>query len=64
MGLVGPTLFLAVALAVRNLAVADAFEARRADDERRRRVGFPPRTRRRRRTTLSDLVGASSNAPP
>ena len=59
MGLVGPTLFLAVALAVRNLAIADAFEVRRANDERRQRVGRAPRTRRRRRTTPSDLVGAS-----
>lgn len=59
MGLVGPTLFLAAALAVRNLAIADAFEARRADDERRQRVGLPPRTRRRRRKTIADLVCAS-----
>lgn len=43
----------------RNLAIADAFEARQADNERRQRVGLPLRTRRRRRTTLSDLVGAS-----
>ncbi len=59
MGLVGPTLFLAAALAIRNLAIADAFEARQADDERRRRMGLAPRTRRRRRTTLADLAGAS-----
>ena len=59
MGLLGPTLLLAAALAIRKLAVSDAFEARRADDERRQRVGLAPRTRRRRRTTLSDLVGAS-----
>ena len=59
MGLVGPTLLLTAALAIRNLAIADAFEVRRADDERRQRVGLAPRTRRRRRTTLSDLVGAS-----
>ena len=59
MGLVGPTLLLAAALAIRNLAIADAFEVRRADDERRKRAGLPPRTRRHRRTTLSDLVGAS-----
>jgi len=59
MVLIGPTLFLAAALAIRNLSIADAFEARRADDERGQRVGLPPRTRRRRRTTLSDLVGAS-----
>ena len=59
MGLVAPTLFLAAAFAIRNLAIADAFEAKRADDERRQRVGLAPRTRRRRRTTLGDLVGAS-----
>ncbi len=59
MGFVGPTLFLTVALAICNLAIADAFVARRADDERRQRVGRAPWTRHRRRTTLSDLVGAS-----
>lgn len=59
MGLVGPTLLLAAAFAICNLAIADAFEARRADDERRKRVGLAPRTRHRRRTTLSDLLGAS-----
>jgi len=62
MGLAPMTVFLACALVVRNLAVADAFEQRRADDERRAAVGLPPRTRRRR--TLADLVGASANAPP
>jgi hypothetical protein len=64
MGLTPMTLFLACALAVRNLAVADAFDQRRADDERRTAAGLPPRTRRRRRRTLADLVGASANAPP
>jgi len=64
MGLTPMTLFLVCALAVRNLAVADAFEQRRADDERRTAAGLPPRTRRRRRRTLADLVGASANAPP
>ncbi len=58
MGLVPMTLFLACALVVRNLAVADGFCARQADDERRQRLGLPPRTRRRRRTTLGDRVGA------
>ena len=66
MGLVGPTLFLAVALAVRNLEIVDAFDARRSDNERRAGAGLPPRTRRRRRrTTLGDLVTAGSpDAPP
>ena len=59
MGLVGPTLFLAAALAIRNLEIADAFEARQEDNEHRRRVGLPPRTRRRRRTSLAELAGAS-----
>jgi len=64
MGLTQMSLFLACALVVRNLAVADAFEQRRADDERRAAAGLSPRTRRRRRQTLADLVGASANAPP
>jgi hypothetical protein len=64
MGLTPMSLFLACALVVRNLAVADAFEQRRAEDERRTAAGLSPRTRRRRRRTLADLVGASANAPP
>jgi hypothetical protein len=63
MGLAGPTLFLAAALAARNLAIVDAFEARRADNERRTRSGLPPRTRRRRRTPIAQLV-AAADAPP
>lgn len=61
-GLVGPSLFLAVALAVRNLALLDAFEERQAENERRRLAGLPLRTRRRRRRTLREL--ATANAPP
>jgi len=64
MGLVPMSLFLACALVARNLAVADAFEQRRADDERRAATGLSPRTRRRRRRTLADLVGASAKEPP
>jgi hypothetical protein len=64
MGLAPMSLLLACALVVRNLALADAFEARRREDERRARSGLPRRTRRRRRTTLSELAGASANAPP
>ncbi len=59
MGLTPMSLLLACALVVRNLAVADAFEQRRADDERRAAAGLSARTRRHRRRTLSDLVGAS-----
>ena len=62
MGLVAPSLFLAVALVVGNLALVDAFEEREAENERRRLIGLPPRTRRRRRTSLSEL--APANAPP
>jgi hypothetical protein len=62
MGLVGPSLFLAIALAVRNLDLVDAFECRQAENERRRRAGLEPRTRRRRRKSLAEL--ATANAPP
>lgn len=64
MGLVPMSFFLAWALVVRNLAVSDAFSARKEDDECRRVAGLPLRTRKRRRTTLTDLVGASANGPP
>ncbi|MDA8075496.1 MAG: hypothetical protein M0Z40_09740 [Actinomycetota bacterium] len=64
MGLGPMSLFLACALVVRNLAVADAFGQRRADDERRAAAGLSPRARRHRRRTLADLVGAGANAPP
>ena len=64
MGLTSMSLFLACALVVRNLAVADAFDARRADDERRVAAGLAPKSRRRRRTTLADLVTASVTSPP
>ena len=62
MGLVTPTIFLAVALAVRNLALVDAFEECQAENARRRAAGLPPKTRRRRRKSLAALAGA--NAPP
>ena len=64
MGLTPMTLFLACALVVRNLTVADAFVTRHKDDRRRAAAGQPPRTRRRRRSTLVNLVGASSGASP
>jgi len=62
MGLVTPSLFLAIALSCRNLALVDAFEARQAENARRCAAGLPPKTRRRRRTSLAELAGA--NAPP
>jgi hypothetical protein len=64
MGLTPITLFLACALVVRNLAVADAFNERQADNARRVAAGLAPRARRRRRRTHSDLIGATANAPP
>ncbi|MHB1517487.1 MAG: hypothetical protein ACYCVN_11685 [Acidimicrobiales bacterium] len=63
MGLVAPTVFLANALAVRNLAILDIFEARRADNGRRAAACLPPRTRWRRRTTITALV-AKADVPP
>jgi len=62
MGLVGPSLFLAVALCCRNLALVDAFDSRQAENARRRAAGLPPKARRRRRKSLAELAGA--NAPP
>lgn len=65
MGIVGQSLFLACALAVRNLAVVDAFEARKEDNARRLALGIPSKTRRRRRRkTIGELVSATANAPP
>jgi hypothetical protein len=64
MGLAPMSLFLACALVVRNLAVADAFEERQADNARRRAAGLAPKTRRRRRKPLSDLVDADRATPP
>lgn len=63
MGLTGPSLFLACLLIVRNVRVADAFNARNAEQARRQACGLPPRKRRRRRRTIQDLV-AQANAPP
>jgi hypothetical protein len=62
-GLTPILLLLAATTAVRNLRVADAFEARAADDARRVARGLQPRTRRRRRKSLADLAGAA-NGPP
>jgi len=57
------SVFLACALVVRNLAVADAFVAHREDDRRREAAGLAPKSRRRRRKSISYLVGVA-NAPP
>lgn len=46
MGLVTPSLFLAIALVVRNLALVDAFEERQAESARREAAGLPSRMRR------------------
>jgi len=62
MGLVTPSLFLAIGIVVRNLALVDAFEERQAQNTRRCAAGLPPKTRRRRRKSLAELAGA--NAPP
>jgi hypothetical protein len=61
MGLVGPSVFLAVAIVVRNLALVDAFESRQRENERRRAAGLEPKTRRRRRKSLAELAVASAS---
>ncbi|MHB8329202.1 MAG: hypothetical protein ACYDD6_06220 [Acidimicrobiales bacterium] len=63
MGLAPLAVMLACALVVRNLRVADTFEARQIDNERRQAAGLPPRTRRRRRTTTTDLLVGSGASP-
>jgi hypothetical protein len=60
MALAPMSLFLACALVVRNLAVADAFEERQVENARRSAVGLAPSTRRRRRKPIADLVGIAS----
>jgi hypothetical protein len=47
MGLAPLAVFVACAVVVRNLALVDAFEGRRADDEKRRRDGLGGRADRR-----------------
>ena len=64
MGLTPMARWLASAIVVRNLAVADAFALRREDDRRRIAAGRPPRSRRRRRTSIAQLAGAFADAPP
>ena len=62
-GLAPIALFAASVFAARNLRIADAFAARKADEERRAAEGLPPRRRRRRRKSAGDPIGAA-NAPP
>jgi hypothetical protein len=62
-GIVAPSLFLTCLFIVRNVRVADAFDARQAEQARRQACERPPRTRRRRRETIHDLL-AAANAPP
>lgn len=62
-GLAPIALFAASVFVARNLRIADAFAARKAEEERRAADGLPPRRRRRRRKSAADLIGAA-NAPP
>jgi hypothetical protein len=64
MGLVPMTLMLSCLIVVRNQRVLASFAARQAENERRAAQGLAPKTRRRRRKTITDLVGATANAPP
>jgi len=64
MGLTPIALFTACLFVVRNVRVADSFQARQTEQARRQACGLPPRRRRRRRRdTLHDLL-AEANAPP
>ena len=62
-GITSPSLFLTCLFVVRNIRVADAFDARQAEQAHRQARGHPPRTRHRRRETTHDLL-AAANAPP
>lgn len=65
MGLAPIALFAATVFIARNLRIADAFTARRAEDQRRQACGAPPRRRRRRRAAVRELTSnAKANAPP
>ena len=56
MGLTPITLFAGCLLAVRNLRILAAFDARQAQNAHRAAAGLPPKTRRRRRKTLTSLT--------
>jgi hypothetical protein len=62
-GLAPTALFAATAFIARNLRIADAFAARKAEDQRRAQAGLPPKRRKRRHKTTGDLI-AAANAPP
>ncbi len=64
MGLAPISLFLVCALAVRNLAVDDAFSERALDEQICKDAGLGTRTRRRRRRSLSDLAGLTLSTSP
>jgi hypothetical protein len=55
-GLAPMLVFITCCLAVRNLRVLGAFEARQGEDAKRLAAGPAPKARRRRRKTISDLV--------
>ncbi len=56
MGLTPIALFAGCLLAVRNLRILAAFDARQAQNAHRAAAGLPPKTRRRRRKTLTSLA--------
>ena len=61
-GLAPMLVFVTCCIAVRNLRVLAAFEARQREDARRQAAGLPPKSRRRRRKSVNDLVSAAT--PP
>ena len=60
-GLVALTLWAASLLAIRNLRILGAFQARQAENTSRSARGLPPKTRKRRRTTT---LATLARAPP
>jgi len=60
MGLVAPSLFIAMALMVRNNALVDSFEASEKRNAKHLALGLEPPTRRRRRVSLTELAGINS----
>jgi hypothetical protein len=63
-GLAPMLVFVTCCVAVRNLRVLVAFEARQREDARRLAAGLPPKSRRRRRKTIGDLVPPTPGAVP
>jgi hypothetical protein len=62
-GLAPIALFAATVFVARNLRIADAFAARKAETRQRAANGLPPKKRKRRRQTTNDLI-AAAEAPP